>query len=313
MTGQNFEHETVLLNEAVELLVTDVAGVYVDATFGRGGHSQKILERLGPDGRLVAIDKDPEAIKVAEKQFGAESRFTIHHGSFADLRAGFEEIEGQLLSGVLADLGVSSPQLDDAERGFSFAKDGPLDMRMNPKAGKSASEYLDTVEQEELARVLWEYGEEKHSRRIAAAIIAERDRAPIERTSQLAEIVAQANPSWEKHKHPATRSFQAIRIEVNQELEDLSKLLEGAASRLKVGGRLVVISFHSLEDRMVKRFMRDKAKGTEPPPGVPVLESEIVRSFKVSSKAIKPGKNELEHNVRARSAVMRSLEKIADA
>lgn len=313
MSEESFRHETVLLNEAVEALVSDPDGVYVDATFGRGGHSEKILEHLGAAGRLIGIDKDPEAVEAAQARFGADARFTMHHGSFSDLLGGFELLGGQRLTGVLADLGVSSPQLDDAERGFSFMSDGPLDMRMNPTAGQSAAQWLASVSQDDLIRVLFEYGEEKFARRIAAAIVEARAQAPIERTAQLAEIVAAANPSWEKHKHPATRTFQAIRIEVNQELEDLSRLLQGAVNRLQVGGRLVVISFHSLEDRLVKRFMRDIAKGSEPPPGVPIPESEIIRNFKVSSKAIKPGKDELERNVRARSAVMRSLEKIADA
>lgn len=313
MSKQSFQHETVLLKEAVAALVSDPDGLYLDATYGRGGHSELILGQLSAAGRLIAIDKDPEAVQMARDRFGGDARFSIHHGSFADLLDGFELLGEQPVCGVLADLGVSSPQLDDAERGFSFMHDGPLDMRMNTQAGQSAAEWLAVVSQDALTKVLFEYGEEKFARRIAAAIVEARQQAPIERTTQLAEIVAAANPSWEKHKHPATRTFQAIRIEVNQELEDLNRLLQGAVNRLQVGGRLVVISFHSLEDRMVKRFMRDASRGSEPPPGVPVPESEIIRNFRVSSKAIKPGKDELERNVRARSAVMRSLEKIADA
>ncbi|KZZ52038.1 16S rRNA (cytosine(1402)-N(4))-methyltransferase, partial [Oleiphilus sp. HI0122] len=215
-------------------------------------------------------------------------------------------------TGILVDLGVSSPQLDDAERGFSFMNDGPLDMRMDTSRGLSAAEWVAKVEEPELIRVLREYGEEKFARRIAGAIIRERGVAPITTTARLANVVSEANPSWEKHKHPATRAFQAIRIEVNQELNDLELFLENASDALSVGGRLVVISFHSLEDRMVKRFMKKMAKGDEPPPGVPVLESDITRRFKLMSKAMKPAKQEIERNPRSRSAVMRVLEKLSD-
>jgi len=311
MSTQSFIHETVLLTEAVDSLVTKGSGVYVDATFGRGGHSSVILERLSEDGRLVGIDKDPIAIAQAQSMFANDGRFSIHHGSFADVGAGIDALEGVGLDGVLADLGVSSPQLDDAQRGFSFQSDGPLDMRMDTSSGQSAAEWLAVVSAEELTKVFFEYGEERFSRRIAAAIIESRDMGAIESTAQLAQIVKDANPSWEKHKHPATRCFQAIRIHINNELGDLALLLEGAAKRLNVGGRLVVISFHSLEDRMVKRFMRDMAKGAEPPPGVPVFEKDIVRNFRLSSKAIKPKAEEISRNGRARSAVMRTLEKVS--
>ena len=312
MSEQSFIHETVLLTEAVDSLITKNDGVYVDATFGRGGHSSVILDRLSASGKLVAIDKDPLAVAQANAMFGGDDRFAMHHGSFADIDGGIDVLGGAGVDGVLADLGVSSPQLDDAQRGFSFQSDGPLDMRMDPTSGQSAAQWIAVVGAEELARVFFEYGEERFSRRIAGAIIESREMGPIETTAQLAQIIKDANTSWEKHKHPATRCFQAIRIHINNELGDLSALLAGAAKRLNVGGRLVVISFHSLEDRMVKRFMRDMAKGSEPPPGVPVLEKDIVRHFRLSSKAIKPGAEEVSRNGRARSAVMRTLEKVTN-
>jgi len=313
MTDVDLNHETVLLTEAVELLVSDPGGLYVDATFGRGGHARKVLERLNEQGRLIGIDKDPEAVQVAQAMRESDARFDIYHGSFAAMSS---DLDGRLpgsVSGVLADLGVSSPQLDDAARGFSFQNDGPLDMRMNTQAGESAAQWIARVPEKELADVLWQYGEERFSRRIAAAIVEARAKARITTTKQLAQVISDANPSWEKHKHPATRCFQAIRIHVNNELGDLETFLQAAADKLSVGGRLVVISFHSLEDRMVKRFMRDCAKGAEPPAGVPVRESDIHRQFKLISKPIKAGKDEVQHNVRARSAVMRALERVAYA
>jgi len=305
-------HETVLLNEAVEFLVTDSTGFYVDATFGRGGHSEQIFQALNEQGQLLGIDKDLVAIKTAETLFKDEDRFAIEHGSFADIAQHLDERGVRKVKGVLADLGVSSPQLDNADRGFSFMNDGPLDMRMNTQAGVSATQWLASVSIEELTKVLREYGEEKYPGRIARAIVEEGAKFPIKTTLQLAQIVSDANPSWEKSKHPATRTFQAIRIKVNNELGDLERFLEDAAKSLLIGGRLVVISFHSLEDRMVKRFMRDKAKGITPPPGVPILEKDIVRNFKLVGKAIKPSREEVERNVRSRSAVMRVLEKVAD-
>lgn len=307
-TEDSFAHDTVLLEEAVESLIGDQSGLYVDATFGRGGHSRKILEGLSVDGRLLAFDKDPVAINVGEELAESDERFSIVHRSFADL----SECLSEPVSGVLADLGVSSPQLDDAGRGFSFLNDGPLDMRMDTENGVSAAEWLTTAPEGEIAKVLKNYGEERFAKRIANAIVAERQIRPLTSTLQLAKVVSEANPAWEKNKHPATRAFQAIRIQVNNELGDLESFLSQAASNLRVGGRLVVISFHSLEDRMVKRFMRDKAKGNMPPAGVPVMEKDIVRPFKVFSKAIKPTKDEVERNVRSRSAVMRVLERISD-
>ncbi len=308
----DFTHDTVLLEEAVESVLGKTDGRYVDATFGRGGHSQHLLSALSHDAQLLVIDKDPVAIGVARAMQEMDARLHVAHGSFAQVSEFLDRQGWPKMDGLLADLGVSSPQLDEAERGFSFMQDGPLDMRMNTEAGESAEAYLARVDEAELSRVLKEYGEEKFARRIARAIIAERDKAPIKTTLQLASIVSDANPSWEKHKHPATRAFQAIRIAVNDELKDLEVLLEQSANRLAVGGKLVIISFHSLEDRMVKRFMRNKGRGDEPPAGVPVAESQIYRPFKVYSKAIKPGKSEVERNVRARSAVMRVLERVAD-
>jgi 16S rRNA (cytosine1402-N4)-methyltransferase len=305
-------HETVLLAEAIEKLITDASGVYVDATFGRGGHSQKISKALNKDGKLLAIDKDLVAIETAEMLFEGDTKFSIAHGSFADISRHLDERDMPDVHGVLADLGVSSPQLDNAARGFSFMNDGPLDMRMNTQEGVSAAKWLASVSIEELTKVLKEYGEEKYPGRIARAIVEEGALHPITTTLQLAKIVSDANPSWEKSKHPATRTFQAIRIKVNNELGDLEQFLEDASKRLRIGGRLVVISFHSLEDRIVKRFMRDKAKGVTPPPGVPIFEKDIVRNFKLVGKAFKPSNEEVERNVRSRSAVMRVLEKVAD-
>lgn len=303
-------HETVLLEEAVELLVTDSSGVYVDATFGRGGHSKALLNALGEKGRLIAFDKDIDALKEADKAFSNDKRFEIVHGSFADIESHLLKKGITKVHGVLADLGVSSPQLDDAGRGFSFMNDGPLDMRMDRTSGLSASDWLASASVQEITTVLRDYGEEKFAKRIASAIFDACEAGPIKTTLELASIVKDANPSWEKHKHPATRAFQAIRIKVNNELGDLESLLEGASNSLDKSGRLVVISFHSLEDRMVKRFMRDKAKGNMPPPNVPVFEKDIVRNFKTIGKAIKPSEIEVSNNIRARSAVMRVLEKI---
>ncbi|HLS99308.1 MAG: 16S rRNA (cytosine(1402)-N(4))-methyltransferase RsmH [Porticoccaceae bacterium] len=305
-------HTTVLLDEAVEALVTDADGFYVDGTFGRGGHSAAILARLSPQGQLLAIDKDPEAIAAARERFGADPRFEIVHASFADTAA-LVAGRGRAgeLAGVLLDLGVSSPQLDQAERGFSFMNDGPLDMRMDTEHGESAAEWLASAREEDIIRVLRDYGEEKFARRMAAAIVRERALKPITRTRQLAEIVAAANPAWEKGKHPATRAFQAIRIHVNRELEDLEALLATVIDTLKPGGRLVVISFHSLEDRIVKRFIRREEQGPAIPRGLPVREADIVRRLRSVGRAVKADADEVDSNVRARSAVMRVAEKVA--
>lgn len=305
-------HTTVLLDEAVEALVTDSDGFYVDGTFGRGGHSAAILARLSPQGQLLAIDKDPEAIAAGRERFGDEARFEIVHASFADI-AGLVNARGRdgTVAGVLLDLGVSSPQLDQAERGFSFMHDGPLDMRMDTERGQSAAEWLASAGEDEIIRVLRDYGEERFARRMAVAIVRERQVTPILRTRQLAEIVAAANPAWEKGKHPATRAFQAIRIHINRELEDLEALLDSVLDTLRVGGRLVVISFHSLEDRIVKRFIRRQEKGPAIPRGLPVRDADIPRRLRSVGRAVKAGDSEVDSNVRARSAVMRIAEKVA--
>jgi len=306
------EHATVLLDEAVSALVTDPDGFYIDGTFGRGGHASLLLTRLGAGGRLLAIDKDPEACAAARAAFADEPRFDIVRGSFAELEA--MAAERQLrgaVQGVLLDLGVSSPQLDDAERGFSFLRDGPLDMRMDPESGISAAEWLAQADEDEIARVLREYGEERFARRMGRAIVAARNESPITRTAQLAKIVSEANPAWEKGKHPATRAFQGIRIFINRELDDLERALASVLEVLAVGGRLVVISFHSLEDRMVKRFIREQEKGKPLPKGLPVMEKDILRRMRSVGKAVKPGAEEISVNPRARSAVMRVAEKVA--
>ncbi|MCV6610219.1 MAG: 16S rRNA (cytosine(1402)-N(4))-methyltransferase RsmH [Amphritea sp.] len=307
-----FKHITVLLNEAVDTLVGDGDGFYIDGTFGRGGHSSLVLSRLTEQGRLMGIDKDPEAIACAAERFGEEPRFSIERGSFAQMQS-FVESRGLLgqVDGVLLDLGVSSPQLDDPNRGFSFMSDGPLDMRMNPDVGESAAEWLAHAGEKEIADVLYTYGEERHSRRMARAVLAAREEAPITTTGQLAKIISEANPSWEKGKHPATRAFQGIRIFINRELEDLEECLDQALEVLKPGGRLVVISFHSLEDRIVKRFIRRHVKGDEHlPPGIPVTDDMLKIRMKAVGKAVKAGKQEVSDNPRSRSAVMRAALKV---
>jgi 16S rRNA (cytosine1402-N4)-methyltransferase len=311
MDEKNFKHKTVLLDEAVRLLIQDPAGVFVDGTFGRGGHSRLILSQLQEQGRLIGFDKDPEAIQAGLQLKQEDARFDIEHESFASLKAVMEkrEIAGEL-SGVLVDLGVSSPQLDDASRGFSFLKSGPLDMRMNPSAGQSAADWVNTAEESEISRVLWEYGEEKFSRRIARAIVARRVDQPFEETLDFANLVASAMPRKDKHKHPATRTFQAIRIFINNELGDLEALLEQSLEVLKPGGSLVVISFHSLEDRIVKRFMREQSKGKPLPKGLPVTDDQLQITMRLSSKAQKPGAEEVKENPRARSAVIRAAIKL---
>ena len=302
-------HRSVLLREAVDALVVDPGGFYIDGTFGRGGHSALVLEKLNEDGRLLAVDKDPQAIAYAGERFAGESRFEIWHGSFADMDQAAGEMAGKV-DGILLDLGVSSPQLDQPERGFSFMQDGPLDMRMDTSRGMSAADWVNTESEAELARVFKEYGEERFARRMAGAIVRRRQEQPFERTLDLAEVVKAANPAWEKGKHPATRVFQAIRIHVNGELDDLQQALEKSLSLLKPGGRLVVISFHSLEDRMVKRFIREKEKGPQLPRGLPVMESQIKKTLKSVGKAIKAEGREIDDNVRSRSAVMRIAEKL---
>ena len=313
MENENFEHVTVLLQEAVDALVTDASGAYVDGTFGRGGHSSKILASLAGDGKLLAIDKDLEAIDFAQQRFATDNRFSISHGSFARIEEFTEQqqLHGKV-TGILLDLGVSSPQLDDPQRGFSFQHDGPLDMRMDTTCGESAAQWIARATEKEIADVIFTYGEDKFGRRMARAIVAEREKKPIETTAHLAQVVKDANPAWEKGKHPATRAFQAIRIQVNQELSDLEKCLDGALEALEVGGRLVVISFHSLEDRIVKRFIRRHVKGDDHlPQGIPYTNDMLRCRLKDISKKVKASSGEVNQNPRARSAVMRVSEKIA--
>jgi 16S rRNA (cytosine1402-N4)-methyltransferase len=303
-------HESVLLEEALQSLVTDPAGIYIDGTFGRGGHARRILTALSNEGRLLAIDKDPTAI--AEGQvLASNNSFEIEHGGFADL-AEFAAKRGWVgkVAGILLDIGVSSPQLDDAQRGFSFSNDGPLDMRMDPTSGISAAQWIASADENEITKILRDYGEERFARRMARAIILEREERPITTTSHLAEIVSAANPSWEKGKHPATRAFQAIRIHVNEELEQLKAALDAALEVLGKNGRIVVISFHSLEDRIVKQFIKKQQRGTDIPRHVPILDADITRPMKAIGKAIKASAEEVDSNPRARSAIMRVAEKL---
>jgi len=306
-------HRAVLLEEAVEALAVRPDGIYLDGTFGRGGHSGRILERLGPDGRLIALDRDPEAEAEAARRFGDDERFHFERCSFEMLQQVTDRlgISGRL-DGVLLDLGVSSPQLDTPERGFSFMSDGPLDMRMDPESGESAAAWLARANEDEIAWVLKEYGEERFARRIARRIVETRQEMPLERTRQLAELIAEAVPFKERHKHPATRSFQAIRIRVNDELETLPRCLEQIPALLAPGGRLAVISFHSLEDRMVKRFLRDQAEGERLPRGLPVQgDARRGQTLRLVGRAIRAGEAELDQNPRARSAVLRVAERLA--
>jgi 16S rRNA (cytosine1402-N4)-methyltransferase len=310
--GADLRHESVLLREAVEALSISPSGRYIDATFGRGGHCAAILDRLGPEGRVLAIDRDPEAVAFGRGRFAADPRVRIEQSGFGAMArlAGRMDWSGRV-QGILLDLGVSSPQLDAPERGFSFLQDGPLDMRMDPGTGSSAAEWLARADEREIAEVLRDFGEERFARRIARAICEARERSPLTRTVELAQIVAAANPAWEKGRHPATRAFQAIRIRVNRELEELGSALEQSLDVLAPRGRLAVISFHSLEDRMVKRFMRRQSRGDEPPRGVPVTADRIRARMRLVGRAVHPGDDEVARNPRARSAVLRVAEKAA--
>ncbi|MDX1568940.1 MAG: 16S rRNA (cytosine(1402)-N(4))-methyltransferase RsmH [Xanthomonadales bacterium] len=301
-------HRPVLLAEAVSALAVSADGSYLDATFGRGGHSRNILDALSADGRLYAIDRDPDAVAHAEAQLADDPRFSIWHGAFANLDRGLREMGcEQRLDGILFDLGVSSPQLDEGARGFSFRADGPLDMRMDPTCGESAAEWLAHVGEGELAKVLRDYGEERYARRIARAIVARRSEKPFTRTADLAQCISAASPSREKDKHPATRAFQAIRIRVNDELGEIEAALEAAVRRLAPGGRLVVISFHSLEDRIVKNFIRHESRHTGGR-RLPMPEERPLRLRPVG-KPTWPDASECDENPRARSAVMRVAER----
>lgn len=305
-------HQTVLYAEALEQLAIKPDGTYLDCTFGRGGHSRGILDGLDESGRLLALDRDADAIACPEaEKLRQDPRFELHHASFAELAAvvGRKGYAGKI-DGILMDLGVSSPQLDIAERGFSFLRDGPLDMRMDTGRGMSAADYLARVEENKLVRILFEYGEERFAKRIARAIVSQRQQAPITSTLELARLIEHSVPFRDKHKHPATRSFQAIRIEVNQELEQIKAGLQQALDTLAPGGRLVVISFHSLEDRIVKRFIRDQSGAKTDPGKLPVREQDIEQGqLRKIGKSIRAQAQELRNNPRARSAVMRVAEK----
>ena len=305
-------HTAVLLQEAVGALAIKADGIYVDGTFGRGGHSALILQALGPAGRLIALDKDPAAIAVGEQW--RDERFQIVHSGFRDMAVVLSELGVARVDGILLDLGVSSPQLDEAARGFSFRFDAPLDMRMDVSKGPTAAQWLATVDESFLTEVIRDYGEERFAKQIARAVVAARAVEPINTTRQLVELVGQTVRTREAGQNPATRTFQAIRIYINQELEELARVLPECITHLKPGGRLAVISFHSLEDRMVKHFMRDMAEGDKLPRNVPIRASEVPQGrVALVGKAIKAGNAELMANPRARSAVMRVAERSSAA
>ena len=305
-------HTPVLLEEVLAGLNVQPGGWYVDCTYGRGGHTAAILERSGPHGRVLAIDRDPQAIDAARERFAGEPRLTLMHGTFGRLaEIATDAGLNQRVDGVLFDLGVSSPQLDQGERGFSFSQDGPLDMRMDPSQGPSAAEWLARVSERELERVIRQYGEERYARRIARAVAAARRVLPLTRTAQLAELIAQAVPTREPGKHPATRTFQAIRIQVNAEFEELEAGLAQAVDLLKEGGRLCAISFHSLEDGIVKRFIQREATGDPVWAGLPDVPAHARPRLRRIGRAVHPEVSEIERNPRARSAVLRAAERLA--
>ncbi|WP_371373597.1 16S rRNA (cytosine(1402)-N(4))-methyltransferase RsmH [Thalassotalea aquiviva] len=309
----NFSHISVLLQEAVDGLDIKPNGTYIDCTFGRGGHSGLILNTLGENGRLIAIDRDPSAIEAAQK-FKDDPRFRIVHDGFSNLSDIAKELEiNDKVDGILLDLGVSSPQLDDPNRGFSFMKDGPLDMRMDTSKGQTAEQWLNKADVEDITWVLRTFGEEKHAWRIANAIVDARDIEEITTTGQLANIIKQAAPQREIKKHPATRSFQAIRMYINSELEQIEDAINASLDVLSEGGRLVVISFHSLEDRLIKQFMKKHSQGKKVPRGMPVTEAELQKGKKLAlvGKKLKPSKTEVSENVRSRSSVMRVAVRLA--
>ena len=314
MNDAEFSHAAVMHDEILHHLDIQSDGIYVDGTYGRGGHAKSILSQLGDNGRLIVMDKDPDAIKAARESIGDDKRVTIFHQNYADISQTLVAAQlKQQVDGVLLDLGVSSPQLDDATRGFSFQKNGPLDMRMNPTQGESAAEWLGHADEKEISRVLWELGEERHARRIARKIIEVRETRDIDDTATLAGLISACVPAPKNKKHPATRSFQAIRIHINQELAQISQLLDSIFDILKIGGRLLVISFHSLEDRLVKRFFRQHSTRPKIPRGLPVRDSELLSGIRlrVIGKAIKASAAELSVNPRARSAVLRVAERIS--
>jgi 16S rRNA (cytosine1402-N4)-methyltransferase len=312
MMNSTKAHESVLLAESIAALNIKPNGFYLDATFGRGGHSTQVLANLSEQGRLIALDRDPSAIEAATA-FGDDKRFSIHHCQFTQMAQVLDtlNLSGQL-DGILMDLGVSSPQLDESERGFSFLRDGPLDMRMDTSQGLSAAEWLARAELEDIVAVIKEYGEEKFGRRIAHGIVETRDTQPITTTKQLADIVIASVPKIDQHKHPATRTFQAIRIHINGELDEVKNGLNAALKELKPSGRLAVISFHSLEDRIVKRFMKEQSQGLKVPAGMPLTNEQIDahKKLRLVGKATKPSMREITDNPRSRSSVLRVAEKL---
>lgn len=303
-------HSPVMPDETLEALAVRDDGIYIDGTYGRGGHSAAILAGLGADGRLLALDRDPAAVTDAQQRFAGDDRFEIERRGFAMLGQAVEQhVWTGKVSGILLDLGVSSPQLDDAERGFSFLRDGPLDMRMDPDSGISAADWLNQADEGDIARVLKEYGEERFARRIARAVVARRADAPLRTTAELAALIEQAVPKREPGKHPATRSFQAIRIHINGELEQLDAVLPQCVDALAPGGRLAVISFHSLEDRRVKRFMRNHSRPPVVPREIPITAQEYTAPLRLAGKPRRAGEQELAANPRSRSAVLRVAER----
>ena len=307
-----FCHESVLPEEALASLAIKPAGYYIDATFGRGGHARAILSQLNAQGHLLVIDKDTTAIEHAKACFAEDNRVVIRQGSFTQLAHWVAQVwPNKTVDGILFDLGISSPQVDDAQRGFSFKEDGPLDMRMDTRSGQNAASWLAVATQEEIADVLHHYGEERYARRIARAIVAKREQTPITRTLQLAELIAKAMPRSQHHKHPATRSFQAIRIYINNELTDLETALSQAVSVLHKGGRLSVISFHSLEDRITKQFIKNQSTLPNIARKLPILDEQIDNmTLRQCGKKIKPTHTEVARNPRSRSAILRTAEKI---
>ena len=302
-------HIPVLLHEALTALCIQHDGLYLDCTFGRGGHSRAILAELGASGRLIGFDRDPSALAVARNLAQEDPRFEIVHTAFSELETALDSLAVSRVHGILMDLGVSSPQLDEAGRGFSFQADGPLDMRMDPTSGESAADWIARADSDEIAHVLWVFGEERFSRRIARAIVEARELTPIVTTTQLSQIVTRAQPKKDQNKHPATRSFQGIRLYINGELTEVEQGLEAAMNRLEVGGRLAVISFHSLEDRLVKRALRDASRPPKGDPRMPLPDSVAQPKLKLVGKAIKASPDELRLNPRARSAVLRIAER----
>ena len=307
-------HITVLLREAVEALAIKPNGVYVDGTFGRGGHSRAILEQLGPNGRLIAIDRDPIAIEAGESLAQQDKRFSLYHAAMGELTEVLNLATGstqQSVDGMLADLGVSSPQLDAGERGFSFRFNGPLDMRMDTSRGETVEAWLNRADEKIIGEVIWRYGEERFAKQIARAVVAARVIGRIRTTRELAELVGKTVRTREPGQHPATRTFQALRIFINQELEEVEKVLPQAVASLRTGGRLVVIAFHSLEDRIVKRFMQNAAKADHLPSKLPIRANEVNdATLRIIGKPVRPTDAEISANPRARSAIMRTAEKL---